>query len=155
MVYWAPRGRELVMEEDLIPNFELMKEYVPVVGHETPLPHQLDHEASCLHYMLDFFMANPARLFQICQAALILLSVTFNLHSGVYDVRGGRKIIRDPYLNSFPEKIASIRSVVLPARIRLPVQNMARGLTCAVFCCFLIIFKLHRYICTCMCIYHV
>ena len=72
-------------------------------------------------------MANPARLFQIWQAALILLSVTFNLHSGVYDVRGGRKIIRDPYLNSFPEKFSSICSMVLPASIGISVQDKARG----------------------------
>ena len=55
MVYWAPREREVVMEEDIIQNFELMKDYVFVVGHETPLPHQLDHEASGLHAYASFF----------------------------------------------------------------------------------------------------
>lgn len=33
------------------------------------------------------------------QAAAILLSVTYNLHSGVYGVRGGRSLIRDPWIN--------------------------------------------------------
>ena len=34
----------------------------------------------------------------LSQAACILLSVTYNLHSGVYGVRGGRGLIRDPLI---------------------------------------------------------
>lgn len=33
---------------------------------------------------------------QNMQAAFILLSVTYNLHSAVYGVRGGRGLIREP-----------------------------------------------------------
>lgn len=32
-------------EEDLIGNFHLVKEYILVTGHVTPLPHLLHHEA--------------------------------------------------------------------------------------------------------------
>lgn len=72
LVYWQARDRETVSEEDLIGNFHLVKEYILVTGHVTPLPHLLHHEA-----------------------AFILLSVTYNLHSSVYNVRGGRGLIRD------------------------------------------------------------
>ncbi|CAL1153253.1 unnamed protein product [Cladocopium goreaui] len=72
IVFWSERDKEVVQEQDLINNFDLLKTYLWVVGHTTPLPHLLHHEA-----------------------AMILLSVTFNMHAGVYNVRGGRGLIRD------------------------------------------------------------
>jgi hypothetical protein len=36
----------VVQEQDLINNFDLLKTYLWVVGHTTPLPHLLHHEAS-------------------------------------------------------------------------------------------------------------
>ena len=45
VIYWADRQREAIGEADLVQNYELLKEYLYVAGHRTPLPHQLDHEA--------------------------------------------------------------------------------------------------------------
>ena len=54
LVYWTPRERQVVAEGDIVQNYELIKEYLYCVGHETPLPHQVHHEA-----INEVFLATP------------------------------------------------------------------------------------------------
>ena len=182
VIFWSERDKEVVTENDLVNNFDILKEYLWCVGGATPLPHMLHHEVGGgLHWFpihlhvvdglstddalcriscpwlqnqyiwllrqcsdasvqlrklvlqfghlcsehdptLDFgnmlscpsapwacsrmqilllgkcsnkyLVLNPMAI--VClQAAFILLSVTYNLHSGVYNVRGGRGLIKD------------------------------------------------------------
>ena len=107
VVYWTPRERQVVSEGDIVQNYDLIKEYLYCVGHETPLPHQVHHEAIIYIFQFHFFLTKLIELghpipptttkFKTLgyEAAFILLSVTYNLHSAVYEVRGGRGLIRD------------------------------------------------------------
>eukprot|EP00435_Cladocopium_sp_Y103_P060958 s683_g22.t1 len=38
VVFWGPRAKEAVVESDLLQNFDLVKEYLYIVGGSTPLP---------------------------------------------------------------------------------------------------------------------
>ena len=58
VVYWTPRERQVVSEGDIVQNYDLIKEYLYCVGHETPLPHQVHHEA-IIYIYFNFIFFSP------------------------------------------------------------------------------------------------
>ena len=44
VIFWSERDKEVVTENDLVNNFDILKEYLWCVGGATPLPHMLHHE---------------------------------------------------------------------------------------------------------------
>lgn len=72
IVIWEDRQVQTVNQEDILANYQLLRDYLLLVGSNSPVPDLIHH-----------------------QACMILISVTYNLHSHVYGRRGFRGLIRD------------------------------------------------------------
>ena len=109
VIQWAERDLQSVSETDLVENYKIMREYLMQVGGLLPchlcwITRLVWCRCHPCMGMFLFEMVCKARqpwltlpnhvLGSHAQAAFVQLTSTFNLHSQVYGVRGGRGLIK-------------------------------------------------------------
>ena len=110
MIQWAERDLQSVSETDLVENYKIMRGILDASGRVYSPAISVGSQGLCdvdvTHAWACFFLkwfAKPASPDLPCQimcldptrqAAFVQLTSTFNLHSQVYGVRGGRGLIK-------------------------------------------------------------
>lgn len=105
IVFWNDRERQRIYESDLTSNYHLLKTYLLKFGGKSPVPELSHHEAHRRNVLQNVESISMVLLSYISimnlhidckQAAMVLLSATYNIHAPLYGKRGGRGQIRVP-----------------------------------------------------------